>query len=140
MIEAGSHILSSLIGIPNFLLYMVVGAALLALFLYVYTRITPHDEFALIRQGNWTAALAVSGAMIGFVIPLGKAMAQATSIPDMLVWGLAAFVVQLLAYGVARLVIRDLPEQIGNNTAAAGTLLGAISIASGVLNASAMTL
>ena len=55
MMEAGSHILSSLIGIPNFLLYMVVGAALLALFLYVYTRITPHDEFALIRQGNWTA-------------------------------------------------------------------------------------
>ncbi|MCA0421061.1 MAG: DUF350 domain-containing protein [Proteobacteria bacterium] len=140
MMEAGSQLLSSFLGLPNFLLYMVVGSALIALFLFVYTRITPHDEFALIREGNFTAAVAVSGTAIGFAIPLSKATAQATSIPDMLVWSLAAFIVQLIAYGLVRLVVPDLGEKIKTNTAAAGTLLAAISIASGMLNAAAMSL
>ena len=35
MMEAGSQLLSSFLGLPNFLLYMVVGSALIALFLFV---------------------------------------------------------------------------------------------------------
>jgi putative membrane protein len=140
MMQAGSALMSSLLGLPSFLLYMAVGTALVALFIFVYTRITPHDEFALIREGNWTASIAVSGTIIGFVIPLSKATAQATSIPDLLVWGFAAFIVQLLAYGLARLVVRDLGDGIKSNKASAGTLLAGISIASGLLNAAAMSL
>lgn len=140
MMQAGSGLLSSLLGIPYFLLYMVVGAALLALFVMVYIRCTAHDEIALIREGNWTAAIALSGTVIGFAIPLAKAIQQATSIPDMLVWGLAAFVVQLLAYGVARFMVPDLSAKISNNMASAGTLVAAVSITSGMLNAAAMSL
>lgn len=140
MMQAGSGVLTSLLGVPNFILYMVVGAALLALFMLVYVKITAHDELALIREGNLTASVALSGALIGFVIPLAKAMAQAVSIPDMLIWGLAAFVVQLLAYVVIRTMVPGLTTQIESNTLAAGTLLAAGSIASGMLNAAAMTL
>lgn len=140
MMQAGSGLLSSLLGIPNFLLYMAVGTALVSLFCFVYTRITPHDEFKLIRDGNMTAAIALSGSILGFVIPLAKATTQATSIPDMLIWGLAAFVVQLAAYGLARLVVPGLGDKIASNTAAAGVMLAGISIASGLLNASAMSL
>jgi putative membrane protein len=140
MMQAGSGVLTSLLGVPNFLLYMVVGAALLALFMLVYVKITAHDELALIREGNLTASVALSGTMIGFVIPLAKAIAQAVSIPDMLIWGLAAFVVQLLAYVVIRTMVPGLTAKIESNTLAAGTLLAAGSIASGMLNAAAMTL
>jgi putative membrane protein len=140
MMQAGSALLSSLLGLPSFLLYMAVAAALVALFVYVYTRITPYDEIALIREGNWTASISLSGSIIGFVIPLAKAIAQATSIPDMLVWGFAAFVIQLLAYVLARIMLPGLGEKIKSNTAAAGTLLAGISIASGMLNAAAMSL
>jgi putative membrane protein len=140
MMQAGSGILSSLLGIPWFLLYLVVGAALVALFVMVYVRCTAHDEIALIREGNWTASIALSGSVIGFSIPLAKAIAQATSIPDMLVWGLAAFIVQLLAYGLTRFMVPDLSQKIADNMASAGTLVAAISIASGMLNAAAMSL
>lgn len=68
MMQAGSGVLTSLLGVPNFLLYMVVGAALLALFMLVYVKVTAHDELALIREGNLTASVALSGTMIGFVI------------------------------------------------------------------------
>lgn len=140
MMTTGSLLLSSLLGIPAFLLYMVVGTALLAIFVLVYMRCTAHDEIALIREGNMTAAIALSGTIIGFVIPLSKAIAQATSIPDMLVWGIAAFIVQLLAYAMARLVVPDLTAKIANNMAAAGIMLAGCSIASGMLNAAAMSL
>ncbi|MCA1953350.1 MAG: DUF350 domain-containing protein [Hyphomicrobiales bacterium] len=140
MIQAGSGLFSSIIGIPWFLLYFAVGAALVALFVLVYTRVTGHDEFALIREGNWTAALALSGSVIGFVIPLAKAIQQASSIPDMLIWGCAAFLVQLVAYGAVRMLIPDLSARIASNTAAAGTMLASISIASGLINAASMSL
>lgn len=139
MLQAGSGVLSSLLGVPNFILYVLVGSALLAIFVVVYVRCTAHDEWALIRQGNLTASIALSGTMIGFVIPLSKAIAQASSIPDLLVWGMAAFVVQLAAYGVARLLVPDLSAKIESNTAAAGTILAGVSITSGMLNAAAMT-
>lgn len=140
MMQAGSGVLTSLLGIPNFLLYMAVGAALLALFVMVYIRITAHDELALIREGNLTASVALSGSLLGFVIPLSKSMAQAASIPDMVIWGLAAFVVQLLAYFIIRMTVPGLTEKIESNTLAAGMLLAAGSIASGMLNAAAMSL
>jgi putative membrane protein len=140
MMNASGTLLSSLLGIPWFLLYFAVGVAVVALFVFVYTRITGHDEIALIRQGNFTAALALGGSILGFVIPLAKAIQQAVSIPDMLVWAFAAFVVQLVAYALVRLLVPDLSAKIESNTAAAGTLLAACSIASGMLNAASMSL
>ena len=57
-----------------------------------------------------------------------------------LIWGLAAFVVQLIAFMLIRVLIPDLSARIQSNTLAAGTLLAAGSIASGMLNAAAMSL
>jgi putative membrane protein len=54
---------------PNFVRYVVVGFALAALFLWIYTLITPWREFALIRAGNSAAATALVGALLGFSLP-----------------------------------------------------------------------
>lgn len=140
MFQAGSGVMTSLLGIPYFLLYFAVGAAIMALFVVVYIRVTRHDELALIRAGNFTASIALSGTIIGFAIPLSKALAQAVSIPDLLVWAFAAFIIQLLTYGILRLLMRDLTKMIESNTVAAGVLLAAGSIASGMVNAAAMSL
>lgn len=136
----GGGWMSSVLGLPLFLLYMVVGAALLMLFAFIYTKVTHHDEFALIAESNATAAVALGGSMVGFTIPLAKAITQAISIPDMLIWGVAAFAVQIVAYFVMRMAIRDLSEKIEQNSLAHGVFLAAGSIASGMLNAAAMSL
>ena len=140
MLEAGSVVMSSLIGIPYFILYFVLGAALMAIFVILYTRITPHDEFGLIQAGNITASLGLAGAMVGFSLPLAKAIAQAVSVVDLLIWALAALVVQLLAYAVTRAMLRELPQMIAEDRLPGGIMLAAGSIACGLLNAAAMSL
>jgi putative membrane protein len=133
-------VVASLAGLPWFALYFAVAAAVLVLFITVYIRTTAHREIELIRQGNVAAALALSGAIIGFAIPLGKSVAQAVSVPDMLIWSFAALLVQLLVFRAVKLAIPDLSAQIENNNIAAGAFLGASALAVGMLNASAMSL
>lgn len=132
--------LSSLIGLPHFALYLVVALAILAFFLLAYIAITPHDELALIRDGNVSAALALSGAMIGFVLPLSKSVAQAGNIIDVLVWGFAAFIVQLLVFRVVRVFLPDLSARIQSGNVAAGIVIGGAALACGLLNAAAMSM
>jgi putative membrane protein len=129
----------SLTGIPNFFLYGAIGLVLTGVFAVAYIRITGHDELKLIRDGNASAALAFGGSLIGFAHPLSKAIAQASSIPDCVLWGLIALIVQLLAYAVARLLIPDLSKKIELNTMAAAITLASVSIVAGMLNAASMT-
>lgn len=126
-------------GLPHFVLYFVVAAALLAIFVLVYVRLTAHDEFALIRDGNLGAAAALGGTMIGFVLPLSKAVAQASSIPDLLIWGFAAFIVQMLAYLISRVLVPGLSEKIEGGNTASGLMVGALGISAGLLNAASMS-
>ena len=134
------HFFSSLLGLPWFVLYFAVAAAVMVLFVAVYIRTTAHREIELIREGNLAAAVALGGAIAGFAIPLAKSVAQAVSVPDMLIWSFAAFLVQLLVFRVVRLAIPDLSARIDDGNVAAGAFLGASALASGMLNAAAMSL
>ncbi len=129
----------SLSGIPNFFLYAAVGTALSFVFAVIYIRITGHDEMKLIREGNASAALALGGSLVGFALPLSKAIAQASSVPDCVLWGAMALLMQLLAYAFARLILPNLSDRISTNTLAAAILLASISIMAGMLNAASMT-
>jgi putative membrane protein len=129
----------SLLGLPNFFIYAAIGSLLLFVFAVIYIRITGHDEMALIREGNASAALALGGSLIGFSMPLSKAIAQASSVPDCIVWGGVSLLVQLLAYGAARLVMPGLSDNIKRNMLAAAILLASIAIVAGMLNAASMT-
>ena len=55
--------------VTGFILYISVALLLFWLFQFIYTRITPHKEFELIRAGNTSAAVALGGAIVGFAIP-----------------------------------------------------------------------
>lgn len=135
-----NHLLGYVSGLPSFLLYFVVAAAVLILFVVIYIRTTAHREIELIREGNVASAIALGGAITGFALPLGKAMAQAVSVPDMLIWSFAALVIQLLVYRVVQLAVPDLSARIESGNIAAAVFLGASALASGMLNAAAMTL
>jgi putative membrane protein len=129
----------SLTGLPNFFLYAAIGVALSFIFTVIYIRITGHDEIALIREGNASAALALGSSIVGFAMPLSKAIAQASSVPDCVLWGAVALIVQLLAYGLARTLIPNLSDKIAKNTLATAIILAAISLTAGMLNSASMT-
>jgi putative membrane protein len=128
-----------LAGLPAFLLYFALGLLLLAAFLAIYIAVTPYKEIALIRHGNAAAAISLGGAIIGYVLPLSRAIAQSVSVVDMLAWGGVALLAQVVVYFVVARAVPRFPEAIRAGRVSAATFLAALAIAVGLLNAAAMT-
>ncbi len=127
-------------GLVAFVGYFGGAVALVVIHLAIYVRLTPHREFALmIRERNAAAAVALGGSLIGFVVPLSRALAQSVSIVEFAAWGVVALVVQFAAYWAARASHPDLSEAIENNALSAAIWLAAVSLAAGLLSAAAMS-
>jgi putative membrane protein len=131
-----AHFLATL---PNFLAYLGTAVALLAVFVAIYLYATPYDEIALIRVNNTAAAISLSGALLGFALPIANVIAHSDTLLDLAVWGVIAGVVQLLAWGVARVALPQLEEDIAAGRAAPAAFVAALSITVGLLNAACMT-
>ena len=56
-----------------------------------------------------------------------------------IVWGVVALLTQLIAYGLARLTVPNLAEDIAKASVAPAIWLGCISIASGIISAACMS-
>ncbi|MFU2329202.1 DUF350 domain-containing protein [Pseudomonas sp. NFX98] len=138
MLEALSISLNQT-AVLGFVSYIVGAAALFALFQFIYTRITPHKEFELIRSGNVAAAIALGGAIVGFAIPASNVIAYSISILDFVVWAVIAAFVQLLAFLMTSLVLKGASERIQKGEIAAGIYVAAVAISVGMLNAACMT-
>jgi putative membrane protein len=130
----------SLAGIGPFFGYFALALILEFLFVAAYTAITPYREIALIRGGNVAAATTLAGVLIGFSVPLAKAVAQSASLVDMCLWGLLGFIAQLLAYFVVRLTLPHLVADVKEGKQASAVLLAGVSVAIGLVNAAAMTI
>jgi putative membrane protein len=127
------------IGISAHLLYFALSIILIAIFIAIYTAITPYREVALIRDGNQAAAVSLGGAVLGFSLPLAQAVAQSGDLNDMLTWSAVALIAQLAAYGITRVLLPHLPADVKEGKLAPAIFLAALSIAIGVLNAAAMS-
>ncbi len=121
-----------------FLIYFGAGLFAMALFLWLYTKVTPYHEWELVHRNNPAAALSLSGTMIGFAVVVATLIVYATHPIGFLLWSLVAGIVQILAFLVTSLLIRDLAGRIERGEVAAGGILGAISLTIGIINAAAM--
>ena len=129
----------SFAGFDDFLVYLGVSLAYLAVFVAIYIRITPYRELQLIREGNMAASFSLSGAILGFIVPLASAVQHSVNLVDMAVWGLVAMVVQILAFVVVKLCIPSITRDISENKGSAGFFLGSLSLGVGLLNAACMS-
>lgn len=134
-------VLESLAGLANFALYFAVSLVLLLLFKVVYTWVTPHDEWQLVKeQQNTAAALGLGGAVVGFALALAGAAANSVSIIDYALWGGVALLAQLLAFALVRFIFMPrIVQRITDNEVSAGVILASTSVAVGVLNAACMS-
>jgi putative membrane protein len=108
-------------------------------FFVIYTRITPYNEVALIRQGNHAAALSLGGTLIGFSLTIASALLHTPDYNQFLGWAGGAMLVQVLVFHVATRLLNMSKDQIEANNAAFGGLLGALSISIGLVNAGAIS-
>jgi putative membrane protein len=131
-------VLQSLEGLPAFLVYFIVASVLVAAYLFVYTWITAHDEFALLKANNTSAAIALGLSLVGFVLPLTSSIGHADGVVDMTIWGVIALIVQVGVYYAARMAVPNLSTRIEAGEIAPAIWLGAASVAAGMLNAASM--
>lgn len=103
---------SFLAGFPVLMLHSSVTLAILVVGVFVYIKITPYDDIALIKAGNTAAAVSLSGAIIGFAVPLAFAMASSITVYEILIWGPVTLLLQLVAYRITDAVLSDLPKRI----------------------------
>jgi putative membrane protein len=78
--------------------------------------------------------------MVGFSIALAGAVANSEFLIDFIVWGVVAIIAQSLAFALLRFsFMPKIAERIDKNELSAGTILAAVSISVGLLNAACMS-
>src|SRR3954454_23964449 len=114
-------ILQSLAGLPAFLVYFCTAIVAVVAYLFVYTRVTPHNEFQLIRDNDPAAAIALGLSLIGFTLPLVRATTHSAHVLGCRLASRVALIVQVIVYYIVRIPVPDLSRRI-----AAGELAPAI--------------
>jgi putative membrane protein len=126
-------------GFPIMVLHLVVTFLLLAGGAALYARLTPWKEIELIRAGNPAAAVAFAGVLMGLAIPLAVSLSVSASVRDILIWGVATVVLQLLAFRVVDVLLTGLPQRIVDGEAPAAVLLVGAKLATALILAAALT-
>jgi putative membrane protein len=127
-------------GAVAFVIAFVAAVIFFVAFKFIYQLVTPYHERDLIRQGNTAAAVALGGALIGYVLPLASALSHTVSLLEFAAWALLAGVIQIVSFiVVSRVVYKALAARIEAGELAAGVYLASISIGVGLLNAACMT-
>lgn len=130
---------SFLAGIPFLLTHFGVTVLMLVAGVFIYMWITPHDERALIKEGNTAAAVSLGGAILGLAIPLAVCMANSASVWDIVIWGVVTLVVQIATFRAIDLWLSDLPKRIEAGEVGTAILLVSIKLAIAAINAAAVS-
>ena len=120
-----------LAAIIAFLTYFLAATGLLALFVLIYVRITPYNDFDLISHDNSAAAVALAGAVFGFTLPLVACIYYTQSLLEMVLWSAITCAIQLVVFTMLRRQARRIEE--GHVSSA--IMVATFSIAAGLLSA-----
>jgi len=126
-------------GFPTLIVHVLTTFALLVGGALVYVLLTPWKEIRLIREGNTAAATAFAGVLVGLAAPLAASLSVSTSVHDIVVWGVATIVIQLLVFRVVDQLLTGLPQRIQNGEMAAAVVLVGAKLATALILASALT-
>ena len=123
----------------NYAIHLIAAAILLGVFFVIYTKVTPFDELALIHAGKGAAALSLGGALIGFSLTLGSAIVHNATLVEVVMWAVAALIVQVLVYATASRVLSTVRAEIEAGNVAMGGFLGSVSLVAGIVNAACLS-
>ncbi len=121
-----------------FAINAVAAAGLLVVSCVLYVLLTPYKELELLRSGNASAGLSLGGVIIGLAIPLSSALASSLSVYDLVIWGVVALLIQLLAFRMVDILLGDLPKRIEMDEAGAAIVLISVKIASAMILGAAL--
>ena len=92
----------------------------------------------LMLHSSVTLAILAVGVTV-YVIPLAFAMSASVNVLDIVVWGGVTVILQLLAFKITDLLLRDLPRRIEAGEVGPALVLVAIKLAVAAVNAAAVS-
>lgn len=125
--------------VPAFFLYFIGGLFYLTAFIFIYIRVTPFAEFKMIRDGNVSSAITLAGAIIGFCLPLKRAIEQSMGFGDLTLWATVALITQIVTFLIFIKLLPKTLEKVEADQKSKAVLLAVLSVAIGMLNAACMT-
>ena len=125
-------------GLPFLISHLFVTLCLLFIGITSYIFLTPIRELKLIKDGNISASISFSGALLGIGIPLASSLSVSNSILEIIIWGLTAIVLQLLCFKVTDTFLKDLSKRIEDDQLATSILLFSIKISVSLINSAAI--
>ena len=125
-------------GLPFLISHLFITLCLLFIGITSYIFLTPIKELKLIKDGNISASISFSGALLGIGIPLASSLSVSNSILEIIIWGLTAIVLQLLCFKVTDTFLKDLSKRIEDNQLATSILLFSIKISVSLINSAAI--
>ena len=126
-------------GFPILLAHVGVTLLMLMAGAVLYAVLTPWKEISLIRIGNSAAAVAFGGVLVGLAIPLAASLSASNSTIEIVVWGAATVLMQLLAFRLTDMILAGLPERIREGEISAAVLLVSAKLAVALILAAAVT-
>lgn len=120
-------------GFPRVMIYTGTAAGMLIAAIAIYITLTPWRELALVKDQNGAAGLALAGAIVGLAIPIAACLASSTSLVGLVLWGVVALLLQLVAYRITDMLLSDLPRRIREDQAGPAIVLVGAKIGSAVL-------
>jgi putative membrane protein len=123
---------------PRFLASTGAAGLLLLLAATVYILLTPWKELSLVRSGNTSAGVALAAAIVGLAVPIASTLASSITLPGLLIWGAVALLMQLIAYRLVDLLLRDIPARIANDEIGAAALLAGAKLSAALILAAGL--
>ena len=132
------YISALITGLPFLISHLFITVCLLFIGITSYIFLTPIKELKLIKDGNISASISFSGALLGIGIPLASSLSVSNSILEIIIWGLTAIVLQLLCFKVTDTFLKDLSKRIEDDQLATSVLLFSIKISVSLINSAAI--
>ncbi len=126
-------------GLPVFLVHSATSLLILFVGVAIYIKLTKHDELVLIRAGNSAASLSLGGAIVGLALPLAFSLAASVSLWDLFIWGVVALLLQLIAFRMTDLFLKDISTRIETGDMAAAIFLVSVKLGTAFINAAAIS-
>ena len=125
-------------GLPFLISHLFITLCLLFIGITSYIFLTPIKELKLIKDGNISASISFSGALLGIGIPLASSLSVSNSMLEIIIWGLTAILLQLLCFKVTDTFLKDLSKRIEDDQLATSILLFSIKISVSLINSAAI--
>ena len=132
------YISALITGLPFLISHLFITLCLLLIGITSYIFLTPIKELKLIKDGNISASISFSGALLGIGIPLASSLSVSNSMLEIIIWGLTAIVLQLLCFKVTDTFLKDLSKRIEDDQLATSILLFSIKISVSLINSAAI--